>query len=144
MILKLARVGYLQVVVTKRVLQEAERNIRDKMGKEALLRYYKELGSTEIELVEPFTIEEEAQWQELVAEKDCHVLAGACKARADVLLTLDRHHILIEKVKRGFPIPLKDTNEFLKEKIWQTNQLLWAEVVPSAAQAFRLESGKSG
>lgn len=82
MILKLARAGHLQVVATKRILQEAERNIRDKMGKEALLHYYEELGATEIELVDPTTAEEEARWQDLVAEKDCHVLASAYKAPA--------------------------------------------------------------
>lgn len=115
MILKLARAGHLQVVATKRILQEAERNIRDKMGKEALLRYYEELGATEIELVDPTTAEEEARWQDLVAEKDCHVLASAYKAPADVLVTLDKHHILTEKVEREFPIPLRDTRGFLKE-----------------------------
>jgi putative PIN family toxin of toxin-antitoxin system len=115
LILKLAQAGHLQVVATRKVLQEAERNIRDKLGKEALLRYYQALGSLEIELVDPITPEEEAQWTSLVAEKDRHVLAGAYKARADVLVSLDRRHILTERVQERFPIPVRDTGSFLEK-----------------------------
>jgi predicted nucleic acid-binding protein len=53
----------------------------------------------------------------LVAEKDCHVLAGAYKAQADVLVSLDKRHILTAKVMKGFPIPVKDTSSFLKNLI---------------------------
>ncbi len=113
-ILKLARAGYLKIVATKEILWEAERNIKTKMGKEALLRYYQELGTTEVEIVDQPTPEEKAQWKSLVAEKDCHVLAGAYKAAADFLVSLDKRHILTEKVKEGFPIPVKDTGEFLE------------------------------
>ncbi|NSW83152.1 MAG: PIN domain-containing protein [Syntrophothermus sp.] len=117
LILKLARRGYLQIMATKRILLEAERNINSKMGEEALLHYYQELGATEVELIDPPTAEEEARWRYLVAEKDCHVLAGAFKAYADVLVSLDRRHILTEKVEREFPITVMDTNDFLKEFI---------------------------
>ncbi|MFQ6042182.1 MAG: putative toxin-antitoxin system toxin component, PIN family [Candidatus Poribacteria bacterium] len=103
LILKLARAGYLQVVATKTVLREAERNIKNKMNEDALLRYYQELETTEIEMVEPPSDEDEAQWQDIVDEKDSHVLAGAYKAQADVLVSLDKRHILTEKVRKGFP-----------------------------------------
>lgn len=116
-ILKLARAGYLQIVATKEILWEAERNIKAKMREEALLRYYQELGATEVEMVDRPTPEEKAQWQDLVAAKDCHVLAGAYKAAADFLVTLDKRHILTEEVRKGFPIPVKDTNEFLKKLV---------------------------
>ncbi|MEW6047162.1 MAG: PIN domain-containing protein [Bacillota bacterium] len=114
LILMLARAGRVRVVATRRVLKEAEHNIRTKMGEESLLRYYRLLGSVEVELVPPVTPEEEAEWSGLVAPKDAHVLAGAAKARADVLISLDRRHIVTERVREGFPIPVQDTREFLR------------------------------
>jgi len=114
LILKLARASYVRLVATRRVLQEAEYNIRTKMGEEPLLRYYQLLGSVELELVSPVTSEEEAKWSSLVTPKDAHVLAGAAKAKADVLISLDRRHILTERVREGFPIPVQDTGEFLR------------------------------
>lgn len=114
LILKLARAGHVRVVATRRVLKEAEHNIRTKMGEEPLLRYYRLLGSVELELASPVTPEEEAKWSGLVAPKDAHVLAGAAKAKADVLISLDRRHILTERVREAFPIPVQDTGEFLR------------------------------
>jgi len=114
LILRLARAGLVRLVATRRVLQEAEHNIRIKMGEEPLLRYYRLLGSVDLELVSPVTAEEEAKWSELVAPKDAHVLAGAAKAEADVLISLDRRHILTERVRKEFPIPVQDTGEFLR------------------------------
>ncbi|QUL99689.1 MAG: PIN domain-containing protein [Candidatus Fermentithermobacillus carboniphilus] len=114
LILKLARASHVRLVATRRVLQEAEYNIRTKMGEESLLRYYQLLGSVELELVSPVTSEEEAKWLSLVTPKDAHVLAGAAKAKADVLISLDRRHILTERAREGFPIPVQDTGEFLR------------------------------
>ncbi|MEW6173696.1 MAG: PIN domain-containing protein [Bacillota bacterium] len=114
LILRLARAGFLRIMATKRVLKEAERNIRGKMGEKVLLRYYQEIGATEIELVDPSTVEEEAKWRDLVSEKDCHVLAGTYKAKAAVLVSLDKKHILTARVKKDFPIPVKDTKNFLR------------------------------
>ncbi|MGQ9569158.1 MAG: PIN domain-containing protein [Anaerolineae bacterium] len=114
LILKLAQAGRVRVAATRRVLQEAEHNIRTKMGEEHLLRYYRLLGSAKLELIPPVTPEEEAEWSGLVRAKDAHVLAGASKAKADVLVSLDRRHILTERVREGFPVPVQDTGEFLR------------------------------
>jgi len=113
-ILKLARAGYLRIVVTRRVLREAESNIKDKLGEEALLRHYQELSALELEVISSPTPSEKSQWNALVAPKDCHVLAAAYRANADVLVSLDKKHIVHERVKRGFPIRVTDTKEFLQ------------------------------
>lgn len=60
------------------------------------------------------TPEEEAKWFGVVTAKDAHVLAGAHKAEADVLISLDHRHIVTERVRQGFPIPVQDTGEFLR------------------------------
>lgn len=63
-------------------------------------------------MVDPASTEEEAIWENIVPGKDCHVLAGAHKAQADVLITLDRQHILVARVRESFPIPIQGTTEF--------------------------------
>ena len=108
----MAQAGKLQVLATRMALQEAEDNIEDRLGPAARTRYYRELAATNPEIVDPPTEEELARWASLVVTKDLHVLAGAFKGSADVLVTLDRKHILTEPVRNGFPIPVQGTREF--------------------------------
>lgn len=110
-ILKLGRLGRLVIVTSQRVLQEAEKNIREAFGAEGLGRFYQDVADLELEIVTEPTPEDEAQWQEITAAKDCHVLAAVFKAGADVLVTLDRRHLLTETVEDHFPIPVMDTNK---------------------------------
>lgn len=114
-IIRLAQARQLKIVATRRVLREAERNITEKMSREALLRYYRLLGETDIEIGGPPTVEEENQWRDIVADKDLHVLSGSYKAGAEVLVSLDRRHIVTERVKRAFPVGVCDTKEFLEK-----------------------------
>jgi predicted nucleic acid-binding protein len=112
-ILQIAQADLFTIAVTEMILIEAERNIRDKMPETAFLSYMNTLGTVRIEVVEPATPDEERRWMGIVAEKDCHVLAGAYKAQANVLVTLDRKHILTDLVRQQFPILVQDTKEFL-------------------------------
>ena len=111
-ILKLGRMGTLVIFVTQRVLKEAEKNIREAWGWEELERFHREVSDQELLLIEDPTEQEEAQWQAVTAPKDCHVLAAAFKARVDVMVTLDRKHLLTEAVSTHFPIPVMHTTEF--------------------------------
>ena len=112
-IILMAQSLLLVLIVSRAVLQEAERNIQATMGPDALHRFYLMLASTELEVCEPTAPEEEDRWAGLTAEKDRHVLAAAYKANADVLVTLDRKHVLTDVVREQFPIPVHDTKEFL-------------------------------
>lgn len=97
------------------MLVEAEANIRRKLKPEAILRYYRELGALDLYLVTPPSDKELRRWSSVTTAKDWHVLAGAIKARADVLVSLDRKHVLAETVQVHFPVPIKDTAQFLRE-----------------------------
>jgi predicted nucleic acid-binding protein len=112
--LKLARRGKLVILATQRILREAEDNIREAWGAEELERFYQEVADLEWELIAPPTAAEESRWQALTVEKDCHVLAGAYQGSADVLVTLDRRHLLTAAVAAGFPIPVQDTRQFFQ------------------------------
>jgi predicted nucleic acid-binding protein len=119
-ILKLGRLGKLVILATPLVLQEAEENIRDHWGAEGLDRFYQDVADLDLEMIEPTTADEEAQWTALTAAKDLHVLAAAFKASADVLITLDRRHLLTDAVARGFPILVQDTRSFFAD--WYTKE----------------------
>ncbi len=113
LILRLGQAGKLKIVSSARILEEAERIIGKKLGSVALARFYKVLADVDPKMVEECTSVELKAWNTLVHEKDCHILAAAVKAEVDVLVSLDRHHILIEDVRNGFPITVCDTKEFL-------------------------------
>jgi predicted nucleic acid-binding protein len=108
--------GKAKALVSRLVLREVERNIRNKLGEETMLRYYNILGSLDLELVPlppPSAIRRAA---ELVADKDAHVLAAAREGEATHLITLDRKHLLIEEVRQGaLPIVVCTPGDFLQK-----------------------------
>jgi predicted nucleic acid-binding protein len=99
-------------VTTQLVLQEAERNIWEAFGAEAMERFYRDVADLELEIIAAPPPDEEAQWQSVTAAKDCHVLAAVFNAGADVLVTFDRKHLLTDAVATQFPIPALDTKQF--------------------------------
>jgi predicted nucleic acid-binding protein len=129
-ILKLAQARYLSIGITQRVFHEAERNIKDKLGEKALLRYYEWLDVLDLEVIPPPTPTEESRWNTLVAPKDCHVLAAAYHANFAILVSLDKKHIVNEQVKRDFPVQVMDTKEFLQWLHRQNNKVDTGGPVP--------------
>ncbi len=115
LVVELCTSGKAQALVTRTVLREAERNIKDKLSDQALLRYYNLLGNLDPELV-PFPSPGAMQHAaELVAAKDAHVLAGAREGHATHLVTLDRKHLLPKAVLQGaLPIIVCTPGGFLK------------------------------
>ncbi len=72
------------------VLIEAERNTVNKLGAEALERYYQLLRVTRLQIVAvpPREARERDEWR--INEKDHHVVAAAHAADVQFLITLDR------------------------------------------------------
>ena len=96
------------------VLLEAERNIRIKMGRDALLRFYHEIASLDLELVEAPTQDEIDAQIRNIDRKDAHVLAAAVKGNVRFLLTLDRKHFMSSKTRHaGLPFQIVTPGEFL-------------------------------
>jgi len=82
-VLDLCHRGNAVAVGSRIVLLEAERNIRTKLGEEALLRFYQRIGWLELEVAESPTAEE---------------MAAADKAGVEYLLTFDRRHFFSDRV----------------------------------------------
>lgn len=114
LVLELCAANKAKAVVTRLVLMEAERNIREKLGEQTLIRFFGLLSALDPELI-PIPSEESLRKAgELVAEKDAHVLAGAQASSADYLITLDRKHLLTDKVCRGaMPLVVCSPGDFL-------------------------------
>lgn len=72
----LCRQGHYRAITSRRVLLESERNIRTKLGRAALLRFYEEIGSADLELVDPDP-GEVGECAAITDPKDAYVLAGA-------------------------------------------------------------------
>lgn len=113
-ILELGRRKKVRLIASKLVLVEAERNIRDKLPEDVLLRFYEQLASIPVRLVRSATEAEIAKAEQIVATKDAHVVAAAGKARVDVLLTLDRKHLLVDSVRASVPFLIETPGDFLK------------------------------
>lgn len=112
-VLRLAKGDKIKLYVTLEVLRETRLNIAEKFSREKLVRFLMEVKFAKIKIVPDLLEKETAKWASLTVEKDTHVLAGAIKAKAEILLSLDKQHILTAKVKKNFPIPVQNTKQFL-------------------------------
>jgi len=115
LILEVCKGHIFSAVTTRKVLLEAQKNIRKKLSKEAILRFYKEIASLDPEIGEPATSEELNHYENVIAPKDCHVLASAIKSKSSFLITLDRRHFQTETIKQAnLPITIMTPKEFLE------------------------------
>lgn len=118
MVLAVCRHGRAKAVSSRLVLREAERNIHGKLGTDALLRFYQDIGVLGLELVEAPSPHEIAAQSELISPKDAHVLAAALKGRVEALLTLDRKHFLTARVlQAGLPFAILTPGGFLRRLV---------------------------
>jgi len=118
LVLTLCRQGRARPVCSRKVLLEAERNTRAKLGQQTLLRFYQEIASLDVDIVDDPTPREITAYAAITHPKDAHVLAGAVKGRADVLLTLDRRHLLVPTVlQAGLPFLIMTPGEWLRRLV---------------------------
>lgn len=102
-------------LVTRLVLREAERNIKDKMAEQALVRFYELLGNLDPEVVPLPSPEALDRAAEVVANKDAHVVGGAREGNASHLITLDHKHLLPRRVQLALrPIIVCTPGDYLQ------------------------------
>jgi predicted nucleic acid-binding protein len=113
-LLRLAEAGLISLITTPRVLAESEQNILSNplFNREILISWYSRVRDSNYVVIPDPTTEEEAAWKHLTVAADTHVLAGAFKGNADVLITFDRKHLLRPEVITQFPIPIQHTATF--------------------------------
>lgn len=114
LVLELARLGKLTIVTNLPVVQEACKNIKAKVGSDAVRHFHQAIRVGLIEVLGPPSADAVARWASLTHDKDTHVLAGAHASCADCLITLDRKHLLPQRVRASFPLPIRTPAEFLE------------------------------
>jgi len=114
-ILQIAAEGKVKLLATRRVMHESKDNIIDLLGRPLWSRFVRTIGPLRLSLADSPTKAEKAEWSKVTHEKDAHVLAGAIKAKADILISLDRRHILKPSVQEAFPIPIMSPGDFLQK-----------------------------
>ncbi len=90
-ILRLAEVGLFQLVVSRQVLDEAERNLRDKLPR-ALPNFAAQMARLMLEILPDPAPAEVKPWTTIIHPSDAPILCAAVKAGVDRFLTLNTRH----------------------------------------------------
>ncbi|MDP2754116.1 MAG: PIN domain-containing protein, partial [Nitrospirota bacterium] len=92
-VLQLAEIGLIEVIVSRQVIVEADRDIEEKLPE--MLNEYREF----IELLAPVLIDDPRQkdverFLKVINYDDAPILASAVSSGADFLITWDRKHFI--------------------------------------------------
>ena len=71
-VLLMAEIGLLTLVVSRQVLDEAERNIRAKLPR-ALPNFAEQMAHINLEILADPTLEESARWESIIEAKDAPI-----------------------------------------------------------------------
>jgi predicted nucleic acid-binding protein len=126
-VLLMGEIGLIQLVVSRQVLIESERNIRRKLPS-ALPNFVEQMTYLRLEVVNDPPADASSAWEPLIEAKDAPILAAALAARADRLVTLNSKHFtptvaaragiviqtpaaFIQEARSVFQVGLLDENE---------------------------------
>jgi len=118
-VLDLCESEAIQMVISRQVLVEADRNFSAKLPN--LVTQFRQF----IQVLAPLLVDDPPSTAvkkaaNLVGRKDAAILAAAIEAEVDYLITLDKKHFLKEKIRPNVPIEICMPAEFLRtfESIW--------------------------
>ncbi len=113
-VLRLCEAGAVELLVSRQVLTEADRNLSAKLP--ALVPDYRHLMQRmSPTLVEDPTQEEVAQAVRVIHHKDAPILAAAISAEVDYLITWNTKHFHKLPVARAVRFRIATPGEFLEE-----------------------------
>jgi predicted nucleic acid-binding protein len=113
-ILRLAEIGLIEIMVSRQVIVEADRNITAKLP-ECLHEFRNYLATLAPVLVADPSQRSILRFSSLIQPHDAPILAAAAGAEADYLVSWDQKHFMT-KVPRALPRPkVMNPGEFLLE-----------------------------
>ena len=112
-LLDLCEAGVLQMVVSRQVLIEADRNFTAKFP-QWVGRFRQFMHNLAPLMVEDPTPESMEKAATLVDRKDAPILAAAQNANVDFLITLDKRHFLNPKTRQKMMLKVVSPIEFLQ------------------------------
>jgi putative PIN family toxin of toxin-antitoxin system len=118
-VLDLCEAESVQMVTSRQVLVEADRNFSLKLPNLVgqFRQFIKNLAPLMIDDPSAAAVERVTS---LIDRKDAAILAAAMEAKADFLITLDKRHFLKQKVQGNVPIEVCTPADFLRifERLW--------------------------
>lgn len=116
MVLKLAKMGRIELFASHLVLLEAERNLAQKAGPKILEKFHHDLQQISIHIIPGPGEKILTKYHGVINAKDVPVLAAAAEAGVDYLVTLDRKHFLRPEVlSYASKLKILTPGEFLRE-----------------------------
>jgi putative PIN family toxin of toxin-antitoxin system len=112
-VLQLAEIGLIEVIVSKQVIIEDDRNIEEKLPE--ILDEYRKF----IELLAPVLIDDPRKqdverFKKVIDHDDAPILASAVNSGADFLVTWDRKHFITKNIHILSNLKVVTPGEFLK------------------------------
>lgn len=112
-VLQLAEIGLIEVIVSRQVIVEADRNIEEKLPK--MLNEYREF----MELLAPVLIDDPRQKEverflKVINYDDAPILASAVGSGADFLITWDKKHFIGKNIHIHSNLKIVTPGEILK------------------------------
>lgn len=111
LLLRFGTARKIMPVVSDAVLAEVARKLH-LMDSALFKRYQQIVEAMSVRRVPSPSEAELTRWNEVTANKDRHVLAAAVEAGVDVIVSLDRRHLLTTTVAKHCPIPVMSTADF--------------------------------
>ena len=113
-IIVLAEIGFIRLLVSAQVLEEAERNLRDKAPK--ALPFFQQLATAlNWEIVPEPAKEAIAECARVIAPKDAPILAAAMVAQPARFVTLDARHLDTPQARTFSGLTIQSPGEFIEE-----------------------------
>ena len=112
-VLQLAEIGLIEVIVSRQVIVEADRNIEEKLPE--MLNEYRKF----IEILAPALVDDPQQkdvkrFLTVINPDDAPILASAVISDADFLITWDRKHFIGKNIRIHSNLKIVTPDEFLK------------------------------
>jgi len=118
-VLDLCEAESIQMVISRQVLVEADRNFSAKLPGlvDQFRQFIRNLAPLMVEDPPSAAVERAAG---LIDRKDAAILAAAIESKIEFLITLDKKHFLKQKVQRNLPIEICTPSDFLRifERLW--------------------------
>ena len=118
-VLDLCEAESIQMVISRQVLVEADRNFSVKLPGlvNEFRQFIRNLAPLMVEDPPAAAVERSAS---LIDRKDAAILAAAIESKVEFLITLDKKHFLKQKVLRNIPIQICTPSDFLRifERLW--------------------------
>ena len=112
-VLQLAEAGFFTLLVSRQVLDEAERNLRKKLPR-SLPNFAAQMSRLQLKIVPDPTPGKTAVWKPIIEAKDAPILAAAVSANADRLITLNTKDFT-PKVAEHSGLIIQTPGEFIQE-----------------------------